>query len=813
MDPDVDVSRWVIELLLRDREKDCIAKRLLAVAPFSDQDYRLKKTVLLRTIECEVYEASVSETILETLEMIEDLDIREGIATTESMKAAYCSVATECTVKFLVGFMGKPSGKYLEAVDRIWRGRVGVLERSGRSQLVSTELRHRMEDIEAGVWDLRVSKKLSRMNTRNDALRSVAVYVKEALALLGPPFITWAIRLNVPMEAADLEADHIAVVNEANVGGGSEFEGQMEKGANAGNGPELEVQMANGANAGEGCSDLEAQMANGANEGDDGSELETQIANRANVGGGGSELEAQLRDEANVGPSGSELEAEVVRVTNVGGQPDMEVQMENGTGVGDKSELEEQMVNGTNVGNGFQLEEQTKNGTNVAGHSELEAQMVGRGRANVVDGSEPEAQTGNGTNESVGSQRQAQTTNGSNVGSQSELEAQPVNGTNVRDGCTYEGQMVNGDNVSNGSELGPILVAVPLKEVRAGSSLPTVSRGLVLNDLVEIDSGFRNREVHRSADDQAPGQVNETGLAIPSRNGELGLNIDHTTKDKEGQRSTMPRRKHLAHRRTRGPIRIRDAEDLGTDVSDRKYGSLDTPEVNRAQEALKSSISELQELVTDPLPDALRVSETVRSSLAMRSVNHVNGKDVGAENPSIEKGAEPVQSNNDNVGNLPSRHQNDPQSSGIEKDVPNPPVDQGGTESVQTDAANLRNPSFSNRNNVARPSLVERNSTARTFEWEESINTSQEGTKKDAGMLHLPSPKRTAVSPLKKYEDTRFSKRRKVKRWSLLEEDTLRTGVQKYGEGSWSLILKSYSDIFKERTQVDLKDKWRNMKG
>ncbi|XP_068311655.1 uncharacterized protein [Pyrus communis] len=812
MDPDVDVSRWVIELLLRDREKDCIAKRLLAVAPFSDQDYRLKKTVLLRTIECEVYEASVSETILETLEMIEDLDIREGIDTTESMKAAYCSVATECTVKFLVGFMGKPSGKYLESVDRIWRGRVGVLERSGRSQLVSAELRHRMEEIEAGVWDLRVSKKLSSMNTRNDALRSVSVYVKEALALLGPPFITWAIRLNVPMEVADLEADHIAVVNEVNVGGGSEFEGKMEKGANARNGPELEVQMANGANAGEGCSDLEAQMVNGA-KGDGGSELETQIANRANVGGGGSEMEAQLRDEANVGPSGSELEDEVVRVTNVGGRSDMEVQMENRTGVGDNSELEEQMVNGTNVGHGFQLEEQTKNGTNVAGHSELEAQMVSRGRANVVDGSEPEAQTGNGTNESDGSQRHAQTTNGSNVGSQSELEAQPVNGANVRDGCTYEGQMVNGANVSNGSELGRILVAVPLKEVRAGSSLPTVSRGLVLNDLVEIDSGFRNREVHRSADDQAPGQVNETGLAIPGRNGELGLSIDHSTKDKENQRSTMPRRKHLAHRRTRGPIRIRDAEDLGTDVSDGKYGSLDTPEVNRAQEALKSSISELQELVTDPLPDALRVSETVRSSLAMRSVSHVNGKDVGAENPSIEKGAEPVQSNNDNVGNLPSRHQNDPQSSGIEKDVPNPPVDPGGTESLQTDAANLRNPSFSNQTNVARPSLAERNSTTRTFEWEESINTSQEGTKKDAGRLHLPSPKRTAVSPLKKHEDTRFSKRRKVKRWSLLEEDTLRTGVQKYGEGSWSLILKSYSDIFKERTQVDLKDKWRNMKG
>ncbi|XP_068338332.1 uncharacterized protein [Pyrus communis] len=734
MDSDVDVSRWVIELLLRDREKDCIAKRVLAVAPFSDQDYRLKKTVLLRTIECEVYEASVSESILETLETIEDLDIREGISTTESMKAAYCAVATECTVKFLVGFMGKPSGKYLEAVDRIWRGRVGVLERSGRSQLVSAELRHRMDEVEAGVWDLRVSKKLSRMNTRNDALRLLAVYVKAALALLGPPFITWAIRLNVPKEVADLEADQITVANEANVGCGSEVEGQKKKGAYAGDGPELDVQMANGDSVGAGVS-----------------ELENQMANRANVGGdGGSELDAQMANQANVGVRGLDLEAETENETTVGGRSDMEVQMENGTDAGDGSELEEQMVNGTKVGDGDQLEEQTRKEANVTGDPELEAQMMSG--ASLIDRSEPESQTVNGTNEGVRSQRQAQTTNGSNVGSQSALEEQPLNETNLVDE----------------SELGPISVAVPLKEVRAGSS--------------------------------------------PCANGELDLSIDHTTKDKENQ-SAVPRHKHLAHRRTRGPIRIGDAEDSSTEVPNRKFGSPSSPEVNKAQEALKTSISELQEVVIDPLPDALRVSETVRSGLAVRSANHVNGKDIGADNPSIEKGAGPVQSNNDNVGNLPSRHQNDPQSSGIENDVPNPPVDQGGTESVQTDAANLRNASLNNQNNVARPSLMERNSTARTFEWEDSIDTSQEGTKKDAGRLHLPSPKRTAVSPLKKYGNIRLTKRRKVKRWSLLEEETLRTGVQKYGKGNWKLILNSYRDIFEERTEVDLKDKWRNMEG
>ncbi|BBH04550.1 TRF-like 7 [Prunus dulcis] len=835
MDSDVDVSRWVLELLIRDREKECIAKRVLAVAPFSDQDYRLKKTVLLRTIECDVYDALVSETMLETLEMIEDLDLTQGIATTDSMKAAYFAVATECTVKFLVGLMGKPSGKYLEAVDRIWRGRVGALERSETSQLISAELRQRMDEVEAGVWDLRVSKKLSRMNTRNDALRLVAVYVKEALALMGPPFITWAVRLNVPKEVADLEGDQIAVAKEANVGGGPEAEAQTKNGANVGDRSELEAQTENGANAG------------------DGSELEAQMANAADVGGE-SELEAQMENGANVGEWGN-------------------VQMASGTNAVDGSELEKEVVNETNAGDGSQLELQNTNGTNAAGESVLEVQMVSG--ANVGDGSELEAHTVNATN----------------VGSESELEAQLVNGTNLGDGCELQAQRVNEANGSCGFESGPQpMTGVQLREVGARRMPPTMSRDLVLN---EMDSGFTNREVLRFGDDQ----VHATGVGLPSTNRELVLSLDPTTKDKEIQRSTGLRYKHLAHRRTRGPVRIRDAEDMGTDLSNSKYDSLSTPEVSNAQEALRSSILELQAVVTDPLPDALRVAETIRLDLAMKSVN------AGAENLSVEKGAGPVQSHNDNLGNMsvpqssgkekdvptppvnqgkgtesvqtddanlgnPSssnknnapRPMTDPlpdalrvaetirldlakksvnvgaenlsveigagpvqshndnlgnvsvsQSSRKEKDVPNPPVNQGkGTESVQTDDVNLGNPSSSNKNNAPRPSLMERNTTAHTYEWDDSIDTSQ-GAMKDPGRLYLPSPKRNAVSPLKKYENKRFTKRRKAKRWSLLEEDTLRTGVQKYGAGNWKFILNSYREIFEERTEVDLKDKWRNM--
>ncbi|KAM5582982.1 hypothetical protein ABKV19_003069 [Rosa sericea] len=606
MDLDADVSRWVLELLLRDRDKESVAKRVLAAAPLSDQDWRLKKTVLLRTIESEVFdEASVTEAILESLESIEVLDRGQGIPVTDSMRAAYCAVATECTVKFLVCFGGKPSGKYMEAVDRIWRGRVRVLEESEGCELVSGELKERRDEVEAGIWDVKVSKKLASMNSRNYALRLVAAYVKEAFAMLGPPFIAWAVRFNMQKGSLGLEGDEVAV----------------EKDGNVGDGCEVQVRMANGA-------ELEVQTANGA---------------------------------------------------------DLEVPRANGVELGDGSKLE------------------------VSG-------------ANVRDGSELEAQRG----------------------------------ANVNSGSEQEAQRANGVNVSDASE----------------------------------------REAH---------DTNVVGAGRSQRNGHGGvLSLEPETKEKETPRSRVLRRRH-------GPVKIRDAEDVGTEASAGIYNSVSSAEVRKVQEELKSSVLALQAVVTDPLPYALQVSEIVRSELGMRPVDHVSGENGGAASPSVEKNSEPDQSNNDNHGNQTS-HQNDvPQPSGKENDATNLSVDNGkGTEYVRTGDVNPGNPSCSYQNNVSRAGLMERNSTAHTLEWEDSLGMSPERTN-SKGRLHLPSPKRNAVSPLKKYEDKRFSKRRKVKRWSLHEEDTLRTGVQKYGRGNWKFILDTYRDVFEERTEVDLKDKWRNM--
>ncbi|XP_065855292.1 uncharacterized protein [Euphorbia lathyris] len=78
--------------------------------------------------------------------------------------------------------------------------------------------------------------------------------------------------------------------------------------------------------------------------------------------------------------------------------------------------------------------------------------------------------------------------------------------------------------------------------------------------------------------------------------------------------------------------------------------------------------------------------------------------------------------------------------------------------------------------------------------------------------VRLDSPKRKNVSPLKLYELKKFTRRRRpTKIWSPEEEDALREGVKKYGAGNWKIILNSNRNIFSDRQEVDLKDKWRNL--
>ncbi len=47
--------------------------------------------------------------------------------------------------------------------------------------------------------------------------------------------------------------------------------------------------------------------------------------------------------------------------------------------------------------------------------------------------------------------------------------------------------------------------------------------------------------------------------------------------------------------------------------------------------------------------------------------------------------------------------------------------------------------------------------------------------------------------------------------WTVDEEELLYQGVLQYGEGTWSVIRDKWF-CGRERSNVDIKDKWRNMK-
>jgi coenzyme F420-reducing hydrogenase delta subunit len=195
---DTDICRWISEFVMRNTAaQDHVIKKLLRALPVSGADSRLKKTALLRTIQAEISDASLNETTLDNLEVMEELDRDDGAEISKALKAAYRAVAVECTVKYLAG-TGDRHGKYFEAVKRVWRGRIGGLERSGRSELVTGELRRWGDDVEAAVWDAKVATRLLKVNTRNEALEAVRIYMGEAWALMGPTFLQSAATVAEP---------------------------------------------------------------------------------------------------------------------------------------------------------------------------------------------------------------------------------------------------------------------------------------------------------------------------------------------------------------------------------------------------------------------------------------------------------------------------------------------------------------------------------------------------------------------------------------------------------------------------------------
>ncbi|ESW18874.1 hypothetical protein PHAVU_006G078200 [Phaseolus vulgaris] len=182
---DSDISRWVMEFLLRSSVPDSLIQKTLIVLPLSGADSRLKKTLLLRILRTLLLKASLSETALQILELLEDLD---GASASAVRRRAYLAVAVECTVKYLAAAPDDADGEFSGAVNRIWRGRVAALE-ARRSGLVSGELARWRDDLEAALGDSRACERLADLNSRREAMNEVRAYLKEAWESMGPSFL------------------------------------------------------------------------------------------------------------------------------------------------------------------------------------------------------------------------------------------------------------------------------------------------------------------------------------------------------------------------------------------------------------------------------------------------------------------------------------------------------------------------------------------------------------------------------------------------------------------------------------------------
>lgn len=185
---DPEICACILEFLVRNSIDEELVRKLINVFPPFNPSPRLKKAIILRSIRKEIRDGEVPERILDALEKIERIDNNQNSPIPESMKEAYCAVATDCAVSHLVGNSNR-FGSYSDAVKRIWRVRIKNLVDSEASNLVTEELKTRGNDLEAAFEDEDMFRSVIENNTRGFALLSLKKYIREAIASMGPPVL------------------------------------------------------------------------------------------------------------------------------------------------------------------------------------------------------------------------------------------------------------------------------------------------------------------------------------------------------------------------------------------------------------------------------------------------------------------------------------------------------------------------------------------------------------------------------------------------------------------------------------------------
>ncbi|KAE8723102.1 hypothetical protein F3Y22_tig00013285pilonHSYRG00341 [Hibiscus syriacus] len=125
---------------------------------------------------------SVPDGILESLIIIEKLDRRRGVPPSDALREAFSAVAVHRTLLWLhISW-----DDYYDGVRRIWGELIKDLEVSGSSGLLSPGLANWRKEVEAALWDREISKRLVRINTLDEAMRRIRVYLREVFGSINP---------------------------------------------------------------------------------------------------------------------------------------------------------------------------------------------------------------------------------------------------------------------------------------------------------------------------------------------------------------------------------------------------------------------------------------------------------------------------------------------------------------------------------------------------------------------------------------------------------------------------------------------------
>ncbi|KAH7675537.1 Myb domain-containing protein [Dioscorea alata] len=261
-------------------------------------------------------------------------------------------------------------------------------------------------------------------------------------------------------------------------------------------------------------------------------------------------------------------------------------------------------------------------------------------------------------------------------------------------------------------------------------------------------------------------------------------------------------------------------------VSGTKLNPLTSPEVMKVKEGISASCMGLQTVIRDPLPDAVALAAEVSTSVPVGMENFKQNADLVLS--SVEEGAE--DEDDDGDGDALTRRKKNTETASrpnfVGRNATRVQITEGKRKignyrrTAFTEDAGANSSGSGSKDNdeatknhgeVQKCSIMDWNPTARAYEWEEDSDSSSSELQNLTRKPHLPSSKKGVVSPLKVQGNRNLVGRRKKLRWTTVEEDTLRKAVEKYGKGCWKLIKSCHPDIFEDKTEVDLKDKWRNM--